>query len=194
MAFKKDKNMERDNLKEELEEEKEKKFENNEGNKEVRGESVGKPEGDQIKEEEELSLINDELMLKLSRMQADYNNLKRRTDNEMKRAVDYGIEILACELLAVIDNFERALEAENDKEASFYKGVEMIYNQLIESLNKMNIEEIDALNNPFDPNWHDAILVEESEEYEEGIVIGVLQKGYKIKDKVIRPSMVKVSK
>lgn len=136
----------------------------------------------------------EELTLKLTRMQADYNNLKRRTEIEKKGSVDFGIETLACELLPILDNFERALEAENDKEASFYQGITMIYSQLIENLNKVGIEEIDALNETFDPNMHNAIMVEESEEHEEGIVIGILQKGYKFKDKVIRPSMVMVSK
>lgn len=187
MAFKKGKDEERDVLKEELEEER--------GDyEELEEEAVENSEGAQIKEEGDLTLVNDELILKLTRMQADYNNLKRRADIEMKHSVDYGIELVACELLPVLDNFERALDTEKDKEASFYKGVEMIYNQFIETLRKMNIEEIDALDNPFDPNWHDAIMVEESDEHEEGTVIGVLQKGYKIKEKIIRPSMVKVSK
>lgn len=136
----------------------------------------------------------DDLMLKLTRMQADYSNLKRRAEIERKGSVDFGIETLAIQLLPVLDNFERALEAEKDKETNFYQGIDMIYNQLVEILKNMCIEEIDALNNPFDPNMHNAIMVEESEEHEEGIVIGVLQKGYQFKDKVIRPTMVMVSK
>lgn len=195
MAFKKDKDKERDILKEELEEEREGEVEEERyENEDLEGESAEKPKDAQIKEDENLTLVNDELVLKLTRMQADYNNLKRRTEIEMKKSIDYGIESVACELLPILDNFERALDSEDDKGASFYKGIEMIYNQLIETLRKMNIEEIDALDNPFDPNWHNAIMVEESEEHEEGTVIEVLQKGYKIKDKIIRPSMVKVSK
>lgn len=136
----------------------------------------------------------EELTLKLTRMQADYSNLKRRAEIERKGSVDYGIETLAIELLPVLDNFERALEVETDKEASFYQGISMIYVQMIDILKELGIEEMDALNKSFDPNMHNAIMVEESEEHEEGIVIGILQKGYQFKDKVIRPSMVKVSK
>ncbi|MDR7870189.1 MAG: nucleotide exchange factor GrpE [Tissierellaceae bacterium] len=180
MAFEKDKDKEKDNFEEELEE--------------VLGEVADEESSETTENDNNLALINEELTLKLTRMQADYANLKRRSEIERKGSVDFGIESLACELLPVIDNFERALEAEEDKENSFYKGITMIYNQLIEILNKMSIEEIQALNNPFDPNCHNAIMVEESEGHEEDIVIGVLQKGYKFKDKVIRPSMVKVSK
>lgn len=136
----------------------------------------------------------EELTLKLTRMQADYSNLKRRTEVEKKGSVDFGIETLACQLLPIIDNFERALEVENDKETNFYQGINMIYLQMIDTLKNLGIEEIDELNKSFDPNMHNAIMVEESEEHEEGIVIGILQKGYQFKDKVIRPSMVKVSK
>ena len=178
MTFIKDKDKEKENFEEELEEE-------------FKEEVVAEVEE---AEESGLDFTIEELTLKLTRMQADYNNLKRRSEIEMKGAIDYGIETLACELLPVLDNFERALKSENDKEASFYKGVKMIYSQLIEVLNKMCIVEIEAFNKHFDPNYHNAIMVEESEEHDEGIVTGVLQKGYKIKDKVIRPSMVKVSK
>lgn len=136
----------------------------------------------------------EELTLKLTRMQADYTNLKRRSEIEKKGSIDFGIETLACQILPVLDNFDRAMEAESDKESSFYQGINMIYLQLIEILNNAGIKEIDALNSAFDPNLHNAIMVEESSEHEEGIVIGVLQKGYQFKDKVIRPSMVMVSK
>lgn len=170
----------------------------NKGKEENFEESLDENEEEVTSESTEEPRENDsqieELTLKLTRMQADYNNLKRRTDIEKKGSVDFGIETLACELLPVLDNFERALEAESDKEAGFYQGIKMIYSQFVEILNKMGIEEIDALHNAFDPNLHNAIMVEESEEHEEDIVIGILQKGYKFKDKVIRPSMVKVSK
>lgn len=181
---------EKDNVKveENLEQEQEELKEEVEEVEEVDDDEAKEEFSDKAKEEIE------ELTLKLTRMQADYNNLKRRSESEKKSSVDFGIEILACELLPIIDNFERALESENDKEASFYQGVKMIYTQLIEVLNRMCIKEIEALNNPFDPNFHDAVMVEESEEHDEGIVIDVLQKGYIFKDKVIRPSMVKVSK
>ena len=192
MELKKDK--EQDNLEEELDQEQELDKEADQEEKKSDEELKEKENQEEESEEAESSFTNDELILKLTRMQADYNNLKRRTEVEMKSSINYGIETMACQLFPILDNFERALETEEDKETSFYKGVEMIYNQLLEALMRMNIEEIEALDLPFDPNYHNAVMVEESEEHDEGIVIGVLQKGYKIKDKVIRPSMVMVSK
>lgn len=195
MAFNKDKDKEKDNLEEEEDKELDEELAK-EQDEELDKEADEKQdqEIEQSEEESISSFTNDELILKLTRMQADYSNLKRRSEIEMKSSIDYGIETLACQLLPVLDSFDRALEVEENKEANFYKGVEMIYNQLLEALKRMNIEEIEALDRPFDPNCHDAVMVEESEEYDEGVVIGVLQKGYRIKDKVIRPSMVKVSK
>lgn len=167
-------------------------------NKGIDDESLEKDEEVEEAEINEENCQNDtgveELILKLTRMQADYSNLKRRSEIEKKGSIDFGIETLACQILPVLDNFDRAMEAESDKESSFYQGINMIYLQLIEVLNNAGVEEIDALNSAFDPNLHNAIMVEESAEHDEGIVIGVLQKGYQFKDKLIRPSMVMVSK
>ncbi len=94
--------------------------------------------------------------------------------------------------MGVIDNFERALD-HSDEESSFKEGVEMIYQQLLDLLKKNNICPMEALNEKFDPNRHHAVLVEEKEGVEEGVVIDVVQKGYMINDEVLRPAMVKVS-
>lgn len=99
---------------------------------------------------------------------------------------------IVSELLAVADNFERAL-ASVDKNESFVKGMEMIFNQLIGVMTKAGVEEIKALGEDFDPNFHNAVMAEESSEYESGKVTEVLQKGYILNGKVIRPSMVKVA-
>lgn len=143
-----------------------------------------------LKKDEELEEIN----TKLLRLQADFSNYKKRTEKEKKTLVKDGIESIVCELLPVLDNFERAMESEEKKEDGFYKGIQMIQNQLIEVLEKQGIREIDSLNKPFDPNYHYAVTMEESEDWEEGIILGVLQKGYMLDDKVIRPSMVRVAK
>ena len=105
------------------------------------------------------------------------------------------LSIVAEQLLPVLDNFERALAVEttNEESKSILTGVDMVYRQFIEALNQEGIEEIEALGEPFDPHFHQAVMQEKSEEHESGIVIEVLQKGYRLKDRVIRPSMVKVS-
>ena len=100
-------------------------------------------------------------------------------------------ERIMNELLLVIDNFDRALQSEQDKESPFYAGVELIKKQLEDTLFKNGLEEIDALNQDFDPNYHHAVMQGEGEEPNK--VLEVLQKGYKLKEKVIRPVMVKVS-
>lgn len=140
--------------------------------------------------EEELEEVNNKFL----RLQADFVNFRKRTEKEKDGLVSYGIETIVSELLPVLDNFERAMESETDKEDGFYQGIEMIQNQLIEVLNKNGIQEIDAEKQPFDPNYHYAVVMEDSDEWQEGIILGVLQKGYMLNDKVIRPSMVRVAK
>jgi molecular chaperone GrpE len=147
--------------------------------------------------EEELKTKDEEinnLKNKLLRLQADFVNYKKRAEKEMESSIDYGIESIVSDLLPIIDNFQRAIDSEVDKENNFYKGVSLIAQQLFDLLKKNSVLEIDCLGKPFDPNFHHAVFMEESNEYESGVVIEVLQKGYMIKDKVIRPSMVKVSK
>ena len=170
-----------------------------EANKDIGNEKENIKEGTELtvedlneiifKKEEEFEELNSKLL----RLQADFINYRKRTEKEKEGLVNYGIETIACGLLSILDNFERALDSEVDKEDSFYKGIEMIQNQLIELLKDNGIEEIYALNTPFDPNFHHAVLMEKSEDAEEGTIIGVLQKGYTLKGKVIRPSMVRVA-
>ena len=144
-------------------------------------------DGDLIKEVEDLTV-------KLARLQADFVNFKKRSEKEKERSIAYGVESFVEDLLPILDNFQRALDSEADKESGFFKGVEMILNQLKTLLINKGIEELDDLGTDFDPNIHNAISMEESEEFEAGKVISVLQKGYKFKERVIRPSMVIVSK
>ena len=134
----------------------------------------------------------EDLQTKLTRLQADFQNYKRRTENDKALSINYGIESIAIDILPVLDNFQRALSTSEDKEDLFYTGISMIEKQFIEALAKNNIVEIEALGKEFDPNFHHAVSTLESEE-ESGIIIEVLQKGYSIKEKVIRPAMVIVS-
>lgn len=135
-----------------------------------------------------------ELNNKLARLQADFVNYKKRMEKEIESINYYATESFVSSLLPTIDNFERALQSEDNDKDGFYKGIEMIYNQLIKTLKDNGVEEIVALHQDFDPNFHHAVFMEDDEEYGSGKVLEVLQKGFLLKNKVIRPSMVKVSK
>lgn len=126
---------------------------------------------------------------------ADCDNLKKRLTNESDMIKKYRIQSFASEILPVIDNLERALAYKGDDETvkTYVKGFEMIYNQLINILNNEGVKEIEALNLPFDPNYHQALMSESVEGVEAGVVVEVLQKGYVLKDRVLRASLVKVS-
>lgn len=124
---------------------------------------------------------------------ADTENVKRRLQTEADTNKKYRIQSFAKEILPAIDNLERALAASDDSESQLKKGVEMIYNQLIKSLKDEGVEEIDCLNKKFDPNFEQSIMIEKKEGVEPAVVIEVLQKGYMLKDRVLRAAMVKIS-
>lgn len=129
-----------------------------------------------------------------ARAYADTENMRKRLQNEADTTRKYRIQSFAIEILPVIDNLERALEQETSKEnEAFKKGVEMIYHQLVDALKKEGVEEIKADGEKFDPNFHQAIMTEKVENLESGMVVQVLQKGYMLKDRILRASMVKVS-
>ncbi|GMG96029.1 nucleotide exchange factor GrpE [Tepidimicrobium xylanilyticum] len=134
-----------------------------------------------------------ELTNRLLRLQADFINYKNRVEREKERIFSYAAEEIISELLPVLDNFERALESTEEKDG-FYEGIKMIYEQILTILKGKGLEEIDCLGKEFDPSYHHAVFVEEVEGEKEGTIIEVMQKGYILNDKVIRPSMVKVAK
>lgn len=128
------------------------------------------------------------------RLNAEYANFRRRTAEEKATIGLYANEKAFNELIPVIDNMERALEACDDKESPLFVGVDMVYKQLLDALRKSGLERIDAeLGQDFDPNLHMAVMQEASDEYEPGKILMVLQKGYRLDKKVLRASMVKVS-
>lgn len=133
----------------------------------------------------------EEESVRYMRLMADFQNYKKRVEKEKSDLYSYANEKLVGEQLAVLDNFERALEQETADE-SFKEGMKMIFKQLSDVLEKSGLAEIPALGEDFDPNFHNAVMTEETEEYESGKVSGVMQKGYTLNGKVIRPSMVKV--
>lgn len=137
----------------------------------------------------------EELKARYLRVQADFDNYRKRTRMEKEVAAKYRSQTLAELLIPVLDNFERALvvKTSNEESEAILKGIEMVYRQFKEALVQEGIEEVEALGEPFDPHKHQAVAQEKSEEHESGIVIEVLQKGYRLKDRIIRPAMVKVS-
>jgi molecular chaperone GrpE len=129
------------------------------------------------------------------RAQADFDNFRRRTLKEKEELAQYASLKLVGQLLPVLDNFQRALQTggEGAESGSFAKGVDMIYRQLSQVLEAEGLKPMEVVGQPFDPELHQAIMQVESEEYEAGTVVEVIQPGYRLKDKVIRPAMVKVS-
>lgn len=142
---------------------------------------------------DELKSEVDRLKNAYAKAYADTENVKKRIQNEADTNKKYRIQSFAKEILPAIDNLERAMAASDESESQLKKGVEMIYNQLIKSLKDEGVEEIDCLNKKFDPNFEQSIMVEKKEGVEPGVVIEVLQKGYMLKDRVLRAAMVKIS-
>ncbi|WEV80404.1 nucleotide exchange factor GrpE [Bacillus velezensis] len=144
---------------------------------------------------DELQGLLDEKENKLLRVQADFENYKRRNRLEMEVAQKYRSQNVVTEILPALDNFERALqvEAESEQTKSLLQGMEMVRRQLMDALEKEGVEAIEAVGQEFDPNLHQAVMQVEDENFGSNIVIEELQKGYKLKDRVIRPSMVKVN-
>nr|WP_241734606.1 nucleotide exchange factor GrpE [Paenibacillus alvei] len=129
------------------------------------------------------------------RAQADFDNFRRRTLKEKEDFAKYASAKLVTELLPVLDNFERALATEqaSSEAESFIKGVDMIFRQLGQVLEQEGVKPMEAVGQPFNPEFHQAVMTVDTDEYEEGVVVEELQKGYMLKDKVLRPAMVKVS-
>ena len=130
---------------------------------------------------------------KYQRLMAEFENARKRTAKEATQRYDMGAMGVLEKLLPVIDNFERAVEAADDKEDPMYKGVEMILKQFMEILENLGVKEIPSKGEPFDPNVHSAVMHIEDDSCDENVVVEVFQKGYTLGDKVIRPSMVKVA-
>ncbi len=154
-------------------------------------------ENDEVSQEDELLSMKEQVEAsenKYLKLYAEFENFKRRNRQEAELNSKYKDQKFAENLLPVIDNLERALAIEGTDESfiALNKGVEMVYKNLVETLEKHDIKAIDALDQPFDPNFHQAVMTEASDK-ESDIVIEEFQKGYILKDRVIRPTMVKVS-
>ncbi len=136
----------------------------------------------------------EEYYTRLQRLKAEFDNFRKRTQKEKEEAVKYASERVILSLLPVLDNFERAIDSTriNQDFESYSQGVAMIFKQFIKVLGDEGLKPIEAAGQEFDPNLHDALLKEESDQGE-NIILEEIQKGYYLKDKVIRPSKVKVS-
>lgn len=169
---------------------------------EVTEEVVDEDEVEVIDPDETTSTVQNDLEQKLEettnrvlRMQADYDNFRRRTQKEKESAAKYRSQILAEKLIPALDNFERGMmiDAQSEETKSLLQGMEIVYRQFKEALAEEGIEPIESVGQPFDPHRHQAIMQTESDEFESNVVVEEMQKGYMLKDRVIRPAMVKVN-
>jgi molecular chaperone GrpE len=129
---------------------------------------------------------------RVKRLQADFENFRRRTSKEREELANVVTQDLLKSMLPILDNFDRAMAAEQKDNESFQKGVEMIYTQLHETLKNAGLELIDTAGQKFDPNFHQAVMRVENPDLEDDTIAQELQKGYIVKGRVIRPSMVQV--
>ncbi|MDY5059481.1 nucleotide exchange factor GrpE [Staphylococcus simulans] len=155
-------------------------------------------DSEENQEENEIQQLKDELKEqeeKYLRLYAEFENYKRRIQKENQTLKTYQAQGVLTDILPTIDNIERALQIEGDDESfkSLQKGVQMVYESLLRALEENGLEKIEALGQQFDPNFHQAVMQDNDDSYESGEVTQELQTGYKLKDRVLRPSMVKVN-
>ena len=128
------------------------------------------------------------------RKSAEFDNYRKRIERERREQADQAVVDILQELLLVVDDFDRALTVSGDEGGAYRKGVELIHAKLHDMLRKQGVKAMDVIGTDFDPNVHMAVMHEESPEHREGEVIGELQKGYLLNDRLLRPAMVKVAK
>ncbi|MBB6445971.1 nucleotide exchange factor GrpE [Bacillus benzoevorans] len=143
----------------------------------------------------ELEAKLEETENRMLRLQADFDNSRRRARLDLAAAEKYRAQSLLTDLLPAIDNFERALkmEADNEQAKAILQGMEMVYRSLLDAMKKEGLEPIEATGKEFDPNFHQAVMQAADPNFESNIVVDEFQKGYVLKDRVIRPAMVKVN-
>lgn len=136
----------------------------------------------------------DELEDRVKRQMAEFENFRKRTDKEKTMMFETGAKSVIEKILPVVDNFERGLATipEEDENSGFASGMKMIYKQMMDELDKLGVKPIEAVGQEFDPNFHNAVMQVESEEYESGVVAQELLKGYMYHESVVRHSMVAV--
>jgi molecular chaperone GrpE len=143
---------------------------------------------------EKLKAERDALLDRLARSQAEFDNARKRAAREQQEFRDYASAEAIKALLPVIDNFERALSSASSQNSEFQTGIELIYKQLQDVLQKLGVRRLDAQGQPFDPRLHEAIEMVETDAAPDHSVLDELQRGYMLKDRLLRPAMVKVAK
>ncbi|MFV0424472.1 MAG: nucleotide exchange factor GrpE [Bacilli bacterium] len=162
--------------------------------KEIVNEEVEIEEIEEIDECEKLKEEVASLKDKMLRNSAELENFKRRTNEEKQNFMRYATGEIMSDLISVIDNFDRALASGDDNlSENSLEGIKMIYEQIKNITVKNGVELVESVGEKFDPNFHQAVMTGQDENFESGVVIEELQKGYKIKDKILRPAMVKVN-
>lgn len=153
------------------------------------------PQPDRPNEADELRRERDALQERLLRTAAEFDNYRKRMDKERRDLAEYAAADIVTQLLPIVDNFERALEAPAGGDPdSFRKGIELIHKQMLDVLRKRGVKPIEALGADFDPNVHEAVIHETTEAHREGEVMQELQRGYMLGERLLRPAMVKVAK
>lgn len=192
--MKKERDIKEDNMDEMIKEALKKEDSEQEMHNEDETDSIdSKQQDDKQSELDQIEQEKKEINEKYLRLAADFQNYKRRIENEKKEIRNFANEAMVCELLNVLDNFERAFENTESEDESFSEGIKMIYKQLFDTLSNAGLEVIETENKEFDPNFHHAVMKEPSDTFDSNMIIEAFQKGYTFNGKVIRPSMVKVA-
>lgn len=147
----------------------------------------------QQEELERLRQERDTLIDRLARLQAEFDNYRKRNAREQQDFRDYALAEAIKSLLPVVDSFDRALATPERNSEEFHQGIELINRQLHDALAKLGVQPIEARGEPFDPNLHQAVQMVETDEAEDHHVLDELQRGYKLKDRLLRPAMVRVA-
>jgi molecular chaperone GrpE len=150
-------------------------------------------QGERVSEVEKLRAERDVLVDRLARMQAEFDNARKRAQREQQDYRDYALTDIVKTLIPVMDSFDRALQSSPEK-SEFHLGVELIHKQLLDALTKIGVQPIVAKGQQFDPRFHEAIEMVDTEDAKDDEVIDELQRGYKLKDRLLRPAMVRVAR
>ncbi|HKW18645.1 MAG TPA: nucleotide exchange factor GrpE [Terriglobales bacterium] len=148
---------------------------------------------ERISEVEKLRAERDSLLDRLARIQAEFDNARKRAAKEQQEFRDYALADTIKTIIPVLDSFDRALQSSPEK-SEFHTGVELIQKQLLDAFAKLGVKQIPAKGEQFDPRYHEAIEMVDSEDAEDHQVLEELQRGYKLKDRLLRPAMVKVAR
>ncbi|MBM7651693.1 nucleotide exchange factor GrpE [Neobacillus cucumis] len=165
------------------------------GKEESTEETAVNPVDEYLQEIQQLNAKLEEADNRYLRLQADFDNFRRRTRLDQEAGEKYRAQKLITDLLPALDNFERAMkmEADNEQTKTLLQGMDMVYRSMVEALKKEGVEPIEAVGKEFDPHLHQAVMQGEDANFGSNIVTDEFQKGYLLKDRVIRPSMVKVN-